>query len=301
MLSIFISCKEVKQKQEHKTTDKAAYIEIIRDDYELFKPTMDVKAVLILFGGFMQDAKGIKKAFGILNFAKQNNIAVIYSNVNQKLWLEEDEKHQLAKNLQGILEEHQLPSDNLYIGGFSSGGVISLLISDYITGTKSFYMDPKGVFIIDAPIDLAALYVASKKHIERNVSELSIAEATFLTKILERNLGTPDQHMEHFEDKSVFTYSTDHTSNLEKLKWTKIRLYTEPDPVWWKTNRMADFDQTNAFYIQKLAERLQVKGFENVEYIPTSQKGYRANGERHPHSWSIVDKQDLVDWMLNTP
>lgn len=33
-----------------------------------------------------------------------------------------------------------------------------------------------------------------------------------------------------------------------------------------------------------MSESLKFKGFKNVEYIATTNKGYRANGERHPHS-----------------
>lgn len=62
---------------------------------------------------------------------------------------------------------------------------------------------------------------------------------------------------------------------------------------------MADHEQMNAFYIKKLSETLIEKGYEHVEYIPTTNKGYRANGERHPHSWVIVDKKDLIKWMFN--
>ena len=61
---------------------------------------------------------------------------------------------------------------------------------------------------------------------------------------------------------------------------------------------MADYDQTNAFYIKELSKSLNDKGYKNVEYIATKNKGYRASGERHPRSWSIVDKKDLINWML---
>lgn len=60
---------------------------------------------------------------------------------------------------------------------------------------------------------------------------------------------------------------------------------------------MADYDQMNAFYIKRLYERLNASGFDRVEYTPTVGKGYRANGDRHPHSWAIVDKNELVAWM----
>lgn len=291
-----VSCKQKKLKQT--TSEKLAFTEVIKEDYELYKPNKEVKAVLILFGGYPENAEDIKREFKILDIARENSIAVLLSNFNQKLWLEESEKHQLAKDLQKVIVENQLPVENIFIGGFSSGGVVSLLISNFIIGMKQFYIDPKGVFIVDSPIDLAALYKSSEKNIERNFSEPSIQESTWLLETLGGKFGNPKDDISKYEDKAVFTYSTDNISNLKKLKRTKIRLYTEPDTLWWKENRMADYDQMNAFYMKKLSESLDEKEYENVEYIPTTNKGYRANGERHPHSWAIVDKKDLVNWIL---
>ncbi|MEM7086119.1 MAG: hypothetical protein AAF489_08055 [Bacteroidota bacterium] len=292
------SCQQSKQEQKQITSEKLEFTEIIKEEYELYKPNKEVKAVLILFGGYPEVAEDIKREFKILDIARKNKIAVILSNFNQKLWLEENEKHQLAKSLQNIIVENQLPTNNIIIGGFSSGGVVSLLISNFITGMKQFYMDPKGVFIIDSPIDLVALYKSSEKNIARNFSEPSVQESTWLLETLGSNFGNPKDDIRKYEAKAAFTFSTDNTSNLKKLKRTKIRLYTEPDTLWWKKNRMADYEQMNAFYIEKLSESLIEKGYKNVEYIPTTNKGYRANGERHPHSWAIVDKNDLISWIL---
>ncbi|MDB9776119.1 hypothetical protein OAB47_07845, partial [Vicingaceae bacterium] len=87
--------------------------------------------------------------------------------------------------------------------------------------------------------------------------------------------------------------------NINQLRNIKVRLYTEPDSVWWQENRKADFNQTNSYALQILAKNQSVK-FESLELIETQEKGYRANGRRHPHSWSIVDIEDLITWM-NTP
>ncbi len=292
------SCTDNKSQVNQNNAVKPEFSEVIKEDYELYKPTKPVKAVLILFGGYPEVAEDVKREFNILEIAKENDVAVILSNYNQKLWLEEDEKHQLARRLQEIVETNQLPTDNIYIGGFSSGGNVSLLVSNYIVGMKQFYIDPKGVFIIDSPIDLDAIYSSSEKNIERNFSAVSMQESAWIIETLGNSFGNPNDHLEEYEKSSVFIHKSDHTSNLQKLKSTKIRLYTEPDTLWWKTNRMADYEQMNAYYIKKLSESLQEQGFEHVEYIPTNNKGYRANGERHPHSWSIVDKEDLIHWML---
>jgi len=299
ILCTFISCRQSEEKKEPVISDNSEFTKIIKEDYELYIPQEEIKAVLILFGGYPEVAEDIKREFKILDTARQNCIAVILSNFNQKLWLEESEKYQLAKSLQNIIVQNQLPTDNIYIGGFSSGGVVSLLISDFIVSRKQFYIDPKGVFIVDSPIDLVALYQSSEKNIKRNFSQTSVEESKWLITTLGDSLGNPKGDIKNYEDKSVFTLKTDNTSNLRKLKSTKIRLYTEPDTLWWKENRMADYDQTNAFYIKELSKSLNDKGYKNVEYIATKNKGYRASGERHPHSWSIVDKKDLVNWMMS--
>lgn len=297
ILILLVSCKQKQQEKEQ--TEKIKFTKIIKEDYELYKPNKEINGVLILFGGYPENADDIKREFQILDIARQNSIAVLLSNFSQKLWLEESEKYQLAKKLQNIIIENQLPTENIFVGGFSSGGVVSLLISDFIVGMKQFYIDPKGVFVVDSPIDLAALYKSSEKNIERNFPESSIQESTWLLETLGNNFGNPKDDIENYEKNAVFTYSTDNTSNLQKLKQTKIRLYTEPDTLWWKEHRRVDYEQMNAFYIKKLSESLTKKGYKNVEYIPTIDKGYRANGERHPHSWSIVNKKNLINWMLN--
>jgi len=32
----------------------------------------------------------------------------------------------------------------------------------------------------------------------------------------------------------------------------------------------------------------------------THDKGYHPDGARHPHSWSIVDEEDLAEWFSST-
>ena len=298
IFSGLVSCKDKKPQDKESTLAKPELSEVIKEDYELYKPTQKIQAVLILFGGYPEVAQDIKREFKILELAKANGIAVIFSNYNQKLWLEQNEKHQLATRLQEIIKNNQLPNDNIFIGGFSSGGVVSLLMSDFIVEMKQFHIDPKGVFIVDSPIDLAELYASSEKNIERDFSEASTQESTWVLETLGNAFGNPKEEIGNYENKSVFTYRSNHTSNLERLKNTKIRLYTEPDTLWWKKHRMADYDQTNAYFIKALSENLKEKGFEKVEYISTIDRGYRANGEKHPHSWSIVDKPDLINWIL---
>lgn len=297
MIVVLVSCKNTK-KENSDTPSKIEFVEIATDFYELSKPTENIKGVLVLFPGFPHKAEDTKREFKVIEIAKQNSIAVIYMNYNQKLWLEKDEKQKLAEQLQNILLENKLPLNDVYIGGYSSGGNVSLLISSFLNENKNFKFKPKGVFMVDSPIDLVALYKSSEKNLKRNFSEVSVTESTWIIETLKNRFGNPNDDISKYQEYATYTSETNTTENLKSLKNTKIRLYTEPDKLWWKENRMADYDQINSYYIERLFENLKESGFNQVEYLPSVNKGYRENGDRHPHSWSIVDKQELMKWIM---
>jgi hypothetical protein len=296
IIAVLVSCKNAK-KENTETPSKTEFLEITTDYYELSKPTENIKGVLVLFPGFPHKAEDTKREFKVIEIAKQNSIAVMYMNYNQKLWLEKDEKQKLAEQLQNILLENRLPLNDIYIGGYSSGGNVSFLISSFLNENKNFKFKPKGVFMVDSPIDLVALYKSSEKNLKRNFSEVSVTESTWIIETLEKRLGNPYNDISKYQEYSSYTSETNTIANLKGLKNTKIRLYTEPDILWWKENRMADYDQLNSFYIKRLSNDLKKSEFNQVEYIPTENKGYRENGDRHPHSWSIVDKEELMKWI----
>ncbi len=50
--------------------------------------------------------------------------------------------------------------------------------------------------------------------------------------------------------------------------------------------------------VEAVINQLHLLGNEQAEYINALGKGYRMDGRRHPHSWSIVDAEDCVDWLL---
>lgn len=294
-LSFSCQFKEEQKQSTQMTTEFQK--EVVTDDYELNVLSEKINAVLVLFGGYNESIEDMKREFQILKLIEHYEVAVIYVNFNQHLWLETSEKEDLNQLLQNIYNTHQLPNDNIYFGGFSSGGNVSLLLSNYLIEKKSAYA-PKGVFAIDSPIDLQALFNSAEKSYVNQNSDISAEEGEFLIRMLTEKLGNPSEDFSNYTAYSVFNAKTKNIDNIRSLNETKIRLYTEPDTSWWKANRMMDKDQLNAFYLNKMRRVLSKNGFERVEFIKSENKGYRANGERHPHSWSIVDPKDLMLWML---
>ncbi len=179
----------------------------------------------------------------------------------------------------------------MFLGGFSSGGNVALLIADRL--------NPKGLFIVDSPIDLANFYIASEKRAKDDVNNIT-SEADGLINLLNKRLGNPNEDISPYENYSPYTSKTDFTYNIHFSKNTAIRLYTEPDLVFqkqWFPNIL--FADLNTYSIQKMHTSLLKLGYQNIEYIETKNKGYRANGNRAPHSWSIVDEKEIVEWILD--
>ncbi|MDO6854858.1 hypothetical protein Q4599_14800 [Cellulophaga lytica] len=295
LLLIITSCKGKSEKINRTEKPKPEIIKTA--EFELIKAE-NQKGLLILFPCFPCDAENTLSEFKITEISVKNDFSVLAMNLNQKLYLSQKEKQELAKQLTRVIKEKNLSEENIFIGGFSSGGNVSLLISDYLVKNES-QIQPKGVFIVDSPIDLLGLYGTAEKNLKLNFSESSIQESTWIKNMFDKEFGNPSNGINTYEQNSPYTFKTENIENLKGLEKLKIRFYTEPDLKWWKEYAKNEYEDLNAFYIQKLSDKLKIEFGENkVELINTKNRGYRANGERHPHSWAIVNEKDLINWML---
>ena len=269
---------------------------VISENYQLYK-AKDSKATLVLYPGGGSTSKETKEEFDIITAATANQISVLLMNFNRHLWIDELTTKNLSEELETIISENNLNTNNTFIGGMSIGGNVALTLSNHLYESKS-KINPKGIFIVDSPIDLNALYNNSLKDAENlNFSAERLAEPKWIINYFQERIGK-DYLIEKIQNVSPFTFENRHTS-VSALKDCKVRFYTEPDSLWWKENRQTDFKNTNAYTIQQIAKDLKAKGWNKLELIETENKGYRANGNRHPHSWSIVNNRELIEWMKN--
>ena len=297
ILFVFGACipnKDVKQDEKKKNPKTTNFVS---ENYELIIPNKQ-DAFLILFPCFPCNAENTRTQFNIIDIATANNISVLLMNFNQHLWLSNSDKKDLEKIIMDAVNQYAIKIDNTYIGGFSSGGNVTLLLTDYLKLTESS-IQPKGLFITDSPVDLLGLYESSQKAIKKNISVPAVQEASWIVEMFNLEFGTGDTSFTNYENKSPYFSKTNSTKNISNLNDLKIRLYSEPDTLWWKQNRQAEYEDMNAYHLEQLANDLgKLYGVEHVTYIETKNRGYRANGNRHPHSWAIIDEKDLVNWIL---
>lgn len=255
------------------------------------------KAVLILFPCFPCDKENTKSEANFLDKIENEGITTVLLDYNKKLYLDEFEKEDLSKKLNSILTENEISKKNIFIGGFSSGGNITIILSNYLIENQN-ELQPKGIFIVDSPLDLEELYKSAQKDIKLNNYIEAVEEGKFLVSLFEQNLGNPETNIEKYKSLSPYLISQNSVDNIKFLKNIKVKFYTEPDLEWQSLNRHRKYEDLNAYKVEKTWEALKKLGNKKAEFIKTENLGIRANGEKHPHSWSIVEKEDLIKWLL---
>jgi hypothetical protein len=135
------------------------------------------------------------------------------------------------------------------------------------------------------------------KSIKRNFSQDAVEESRAIIKLLTKDLkGTPKTNIKSFQINAPYSYSAYNGGNAYLLNRPAIRLYTEPDINWYIKNRRKDYYDLNAIDNAALINQLRLNGNPNADLIVTDSKGLKAEG--HPHSWSIVDEEELLSWCL---
>lgn len=110
--------------------------------------------------------------------------------------------------------------------------------------------------------------------------------------------GSPDEALKKYIYYSVYN-NVDSGGNAKYLLQTPVRIYADVDPVWWMQNRRVDMYDLNALDQTAMIQKLRDLGNQQAEFINAYQKGVRLEGNRHPHSWSIIEPNAAIAWILN--
>lgn len=187
----------------------------------------------------------------------------------------------------------------LAIGGFSAGGTDAILFAERCAeGRCTMRHTVRAVFAVDAPLDWHRLWENAMLVLGNQPQGAVVSEARRIQEALEERIGrdpTPTSH--RYLAASPLASKHPDGGNARKLSGLAVRAYTEPDIQWWMENRGADYYGMNAVDAASLIRHLQRLGNTRAELIVTTGRGYRADGRRHPHSWSIVDQGDLARWI----
>lgn len=214
-------------------------------------------------------------------------------------WLDDRWLEALDQVIAETLTTYRLPRHRVVIGGFSGGGTVAVRYAEFTAASRSrAAVRVRGVFAADAPLDLARLWRGETLAINRGADARFVAEARMVLGLLSEALGgAPEQHAAQYLAISPLSAFAENGGQAVWLREVAVRLYTEPDVSWWMANRQVDYYSMNAVDAAALVTQLQLMGNRNAELIATQGRGVRPGGARHPHSWSIIDEQELAGWI----
>lgn len=280
------------------TLAEGVVIAKVPSGYQLWVPENGKPSGLLVFIHHKRDsAKN-----DLIELALSRNLAVMHTCTNNRLeWFFEDAAMQsIEQNIQEVLTEWKIPQSGMLYCGMSLGGTRALKLALFSQSDRSKYkLKPSAIAICDAPLDMVRFYREAVRGAEIAYSELAAAEGRWVSEHLRNNLGGPaNDALANYISYSPYSFMANNSERLEVLKGIAVRGYTEPDIQWWIEHRRKDYYGMNAIDMAGLINELKIINHSEAELITTVDKGYPDSGERHPHTWNIVDEPELIEWFL---
>jgi esterase/lipase len=269
-----------------------------RNSYTIIYPSKPPwTGYLFLVPGFGETAENVLQQSDLPNKLALNGILTIIPTFQDgvlSLGVDSLSQQTFDRILKHVTSKHKLINQNFYVGGFSIGG------SCAIKYAQNSIIKPIAVFAIDPPLDFERFYNSAKRDIRLSKESEASQENIYMIDRLEKETGgNPLTHLAQYYNISPYSFTDTTQTEIKKLINVPLRIYTEPDINWWLKQRGADFTSMNATECSAMINELNRLGNQNAELITTVNKGYRKpDNRRHPHSWSIVDNDEIIKWLL---
>lgn len=253
--------------------------------------------VVLMPGTWETTEHAISSMQNFCELAYKNHLAVLVLSINQRLTLTDTILTLMNSMFSDAIKKYNLPKQSFVLGGWSMGGLFSLrytaLANQFPAKTV---IKPVAVFSCDGPCDLISIYNNFQRKLNKNPSQNEPAYG--INEMRKYCGGSPDEALNKYIYYSVYN-NVDSGGNAKYLLQTPVRIYADVDPVWWMQNRRVDMYDLNALDQTAMIQKLRDLGNQQAEFINAYQKGVRLEGNRHPHSWSIIEPNEAIAWILN--
>lgn len=276
-------------------------IPLSKQGYSLHLPEKKPIATIIFPSGIALDTTKSRDEYAIIKPALEKNMAVLFVSTGKVVeFLFSDKDIGIVDSLvEDALEKYELKNTPVFLAGMSLGGTMAMRYAEYCFKNKSnMGLKPSAIAICDAPLDMLRMWHEQEQAIKNDFHPSAVGEARWVLQFLKKHLkGSPSEAMDNYIDYSPFTYKSKN-KKIELFKKVPIRMYHEPDINWWVKNRGKDYNTINSIDLAGFYNYLRQAGNMEVELITSynKRKGYEKGSS--PHTWTIVDNEELVEWFL---
>lgn len=263
----------------------------------IYPPKLPWTGYIVIIPGFGESAEKVLEQTDLPEITAQNGLLTIIPTLQDgvlSFGVDSSSQQSLDRIIQDVRSHHKLMDQRFFIGGFSIGGSCAIKYAQNTT------LKPDAVFGIDPPLDFERFYNAAKRDLRLPSDKEPNPENVYMIGRIEKEFGgSPETSLSNFHLISPYSFSDTAQTAVKKFGNIPLRIYSEPDVHWWLKERKADFTSMNVTECSAIVNELNRFGNRKAELILTENKGYRKpNNLRHPHSWSIVNNDELIEWLL---
>ncbi|MCB0529691.1 MAG: hypothetical protein KDC65_14515 [Saprospiraceae bacterium] len=256
-----------------------------------------VKGVVMLIAGFGETAEGALTETRIPTALCERGMMAVVVGLGAHMYADSSVMATLDEVTAAVQERYHPECECMALGGFSIGGAIALRYAERCHEQPEQHpLLPNAVFAIDAPVDLIELWDYFEREIARNFDPVGVAEAKYVSELLKREIGTPAENRALYEALTPYCHSCQSPGNERFLKNTAVRVYHDMDLDWYLKNKKRSAYDCNFLNASAFIAQLLQTGNEQATFV-SGKTGYRSDGTRNPHAWSIVDEQELAMWI----
>jgi hypothetical protein len=167
--------------------------------YYVMQPQTKVNGMLILLPASGEKPHSVFNKTNLPQLLAQNGYLTIIPVIHNTLFADLQTITQLNQIF--IDQSQKYVISNFIIGGLSSGGAIAVGYAEWLLA-KDTQTILKGVFSIDAPLDLSRIYSSAERKIKYSCQGLIMKEGYSIKNTLDKTLGgspesNPDQYLKY--------------------------------------------------------------------------------------------------------
>ncbi len=234
--------------------------------------------------------------------ANAKGLAVLYISTGMPVDLYFSKKPLLYVDslANAVFKKYDLPNKNIFFLGVNLSGFRALKYIQYCKQNKPvFNPDTKGIILCDGVLDWVRQWYEGKKGIKDKFAESSVFEGKLITYLLEKNLGgTPKNDLEKYLDFSAYSYFDEKNRHIKYFKDYAVRAYSEPATSYWQDIKRKTVFDTNFPDMVGIINELKLAGNTKAELIVFNQDKNNMDRRNPNYTWGLVDKKELVDWIL---
>ena len=269
--------------------------------YKALIPESASKGLLVIIGGFCTTPDEVMQETKLPQTAVAAGYTVIIPYlIDDCSTIDTKNLYQtrLERLIPEVIKKYNTPKDRFIIGGQSLGGHRALFYTEQAYKMNhTQVIKPNGVFGVDPPLNMKRLWNSFMYGVRIKFSEVSVSEGKeMLRRFKIMYGGSPLQNPNKYEEVSSYYPEVRDGGNAKYLKTVPVRLYCDPDINWIIENRRGSYETMNATDLAGCISQLKLLGNKNAEFINCLGKGFKSDGTRHPHYFSMLDPEEFITW-----